>query len=173
MTKLPESKARRGLVFEKTLDVMHKRYWRDDKVLIAHYGISGRYFFHSGKSRFVAHPKDGQPPDYHGSVRGHLVVFDAKSTKNKTRWRLDSRYLHQVVRLRAWSASGAVAFFIVHLRRRDEVRILRVWDDGEYPAFGFDETPSFNLLLLQPNDENLFDWLPAVRDAWLPASVRK
>ncbi|MCK5558877.1 MAG: Holliday junction resolvase RecU, partial [Candidatus Hydrogenedentes bacterium] len=167
VTSLPEPAGGRGKTLEGLLDLVHDRYWLQHKILVTHYGTSGRYFFKDGKSRFAAFKKARQPVDYHGSIRGRLVVFDAKGTKNKTRWRLDARYQHQVDRLVAWSRSGALAWFAVEQRVANRLWLLRVHPDMLWATIDFSDPVSSDLLIVNPSPEGLYEWLPLVLDNWL------
>jgi penicillin-binding protein-related factor A (putative recombinase) len=169
MTTRPVSHANRGRGLESVLDLAHDLYWKRERVLVRHYGIAGRYFPGSaGKPRFAAFPKDQQPVDYHGCDRGRLMVFDAKEDRSGSRrWSLDKRYAHQYERLRAWAGCGALAWFAVEAVTREALFLLRIRPNSPWPVIDFAlALADSDLLLIRPNDEGYYDWLPVVRATW-------
>lgn len=170
MTGLPVSHANRGRGLESVLDLAHDLYWKRERVLVRHYGIAGRYFPGSGtKPRFAAFPKDRQPVDYHGCDRGRLIVFDAKEDRSGAdRWRLDKRYEHQYDRLRAWASAGALAWFAVERVALQRLFLLRIRAGSEWPVLEYaGSAMGSDLLVVLPNDEGYYDWLPMVRQHWI------
>lgn len=160
--------AYRGMSLEAMLDLAHGIYQARGAAMVRHYHLAARYRGGHQGSYLVALDRSMQPPDYHGAVAGHLVVFDAKETKDGVAWSLDARYSHQYERLRDWSGFGVLAFFAVHCLPRDTLYILRVVPDSPWPCLSF-ETPDRRLVLVIPsNGDGWFDWLPAVQErGWL------
>lgn len=163
------SPSHRGRGLEAALDLAHDLYWKRERILIRHYGISGRWFGgHPGEPpRFVSFPKDQQPVDYHGCLRGRLVVFDAKQEKRGNRWRLDKRYAHQHERLQSWAASGAIAFFAIEAVSRRRLFLLRIRPESPWPALDFAAPLHSDVLVVRPNEEGYYDWLTLIRLHWL------
>ncbi len=51
--------------------------------------------------------------DYYGITHGRALAFDAKSTRNKTRFDLKNVHAHQVDYLQRFKDQGGLAFFII------------------------------------------------------------
>lgn len=180
MNRPPRSYAYRGAGLEATLDLAHGLYNRRGTARIRRYFLAGSFRKQArGGAVLVPLPKADQPPDYHGCVAGRMVVFDAKETDDPARWRLDSRYGHQVDRLAWWAEAGALAFFAVECRPLGPLHLLRVFPvdvDVPYmparvwPEIRFDqEYPVRFVLVVRPTSEGWYDWLAAVQAAgWLP-----
>ncbi|WDL98148.1 Holliday junction resolvase RecU [Alicyclobacillus sp. ALC3] len=75
--------------------------------------------------------------DYQGVYRGHALEFEAKSTKEKTRFPLDNLHAHQVEHLRSCMAAGAICFVVLEFTARHEIyfvpgkMVVNAWDAGE------------------------------------------
>ena len=167
---MPTSHAHRGSGIEAALRLTHELYWNRERVLVRHYGISGRWF--GSGSRFVPFPKAEQPPDFDGCVAGRKVVFDAKEHRATTpTWSLDKRYAHQLIRLQDWAAAGALAFFAVEVPGRSILFLVRIHPDSAWPKVAFDAVDKHVLAVPMTWDggySGLYDWLSAVREAgWL------
>ena len=164
MTKTPH--AGRGMSLEAALDFVHELYWNRREILVRHYGVTGKWIRGHKGPRFVAFKKALQPPDYDGCIEGRKICFDAKSVKNKHRWRLDKRYEHQWQRLRDWSAAKAVSFFAVESVLRRTLYLYRIWPYSPWPAFKFVDAPCADILAVK-DDGGVYDWLPVVEEDWL------
>jgi recombination protein U len=74
--------------------------------------------------------------DYSGVYRGRAIYFDAKMTKEKTRFPLDNIHEHQIEHLRACARQGAVTFLIVEFTQLRMTYympgklIIDTWDKG-------------------------------------------
>jgi recombination protein U len=75
--------------------------------------------------------------DYSGVYKGRAIYFDAKQTREKTRFPLDNIHEHQVEHLRACGRQGAVTFLIVDFAAWHRIYyvpgkvIVDAWDRGE------------------------------------------
>jgi penicillin-binding protein-related factor A (putative recombinase) len=155
----------RGRSLEKILEHSHLQYWISDRVWIHHNRIAGMW---RGKGRFVPAP-DKSAPDFYGCDRGRFLAFDAKEVKKEgaKRWLLDKRFLHQSARLRDLAAAGALAFFAVEHTAAGRLYLLRMYPDSPRPAVDFGPPLDDALIVVRKNDDDWYDWLPAVRAGWI------
>jgi recombination protein U len=71
----------------------------------------------------------GEWVDYVGVAQGRAVAFDAKETRETTRFELDNVHDHQVEFLKSWHDQGAKAFLLVCFVKRDhEIYVLEYKD---------------------------------------------
>lgn len=66
--------------------------------------------------------------DFIGVSHGRAIAFDAKSTRNQTRFPLSNIEPHQMAFLKSWRAQGAITFFLVEFAKKHEVYLLRFSD---------------------------------------------
>lgn len=166
MTRRASIDAQRvGASLEDLLTFTHILYWNRHHVWVDHNGIAGE--FHMRKGRRVFHPVSRQAaPDYYGCVDGIFIAFDAKTTKNKTRWRLHKDYAHQFTRLKDIHQAGGVSFFAIEQRVTHTMWLLKVHNRMEWPKLSFDPQESELIPRIPLNDEGLYDWLPEAR-SWV------
>lgn len=75
--------------------------------------------------------------DYNGVYRGHALEFEAKATREKTRFPLDNIHPHQVEHLRSCMTAGAICFVILEFSQHHEIyyvpakMVIDAWDAGE------------------------------------------
>ena len=62
--------------------------------------------------------------DFIGVSHGRAIAFDAKSTRNRTRFPLSNIEPHQMAFLKSWKDQGAIAFFLVEFAKHQEVYFL-------------------------------------------------
>jgi recombination protein U len=163
MTRRASREAQRvGSSLEDLLTFTHRLYWNRHQVWVEHNGISGAFHINRGRRVFTPQSRRSAP-DYYGCIDGKFIAFDAKTTKNKTRWRLHADYGHQFERLMRIHEAGGVGFFAVEQRVAGRLWLLRVVDGMSWPVLVFDDdsTPS-----VTPTVEQLYDWLPEVQK-WL------
>ncbi|GLY09575.1 Holliday junction resolvase RecU [Pseudobacillus badius] len=70
-----------------------------------------------GKQIIGASPAEKSTVDYYGITHGRALAFDAKSTRETTRFPLDNVHDHQVEYLTKFQDQGGIAFFIVEFAR--------------------------------------------------------
>ena len=107
-----------GKQFEDKCNTMHEEYMLRK---------AGFFWKNETGSRMIWTPQGmkSQPlpslPDFSGILlTGRSVTFDAKSTANKTKWKLPKKNMHQFQHMQRISEYGALTFFLV------ESRVLRV-----------------------------------------------
>src|SRR5579875_1102814 len=59
--------------------------------------------------------------DYHGVYPGHALEFDAKSTREKTRFPLQNVHPHQIEHLRLCESMGAICFLLVEFAQHAHI----------------------------------------------------
>lgn len=75
--------------------------------------------------------------DYEGVYRGHSLQFEAKQTREETRFPLDNFHAHQVEHMRRCMKAGAICFVILEFSQHHEIYyvtgklIVDAWDAGE------------------------------------------
>lgn len=168
-TDLPVSKAHRGMGLEAMLNFGHQLYLnRNDDVMVEHNGTRGKFIGQArGKPKFVPHGSKSAP-DYYGCIDGRFIAFDAKTTRNKTRWNLDLRSEHQHLKLLDWSAAGAVCWFAVEFKLTDTLYLFRVDHRYEPVRPSVKLPPAVDLRIITcAMTAGWYDWLPLVRFGWL------
>ena len=155
-----------GASLEALLTFTHNLYWNRYQIWIEHNGISGVWRSGRAGKRFTPVSREAAP-DYYGCVGGRFVAFDAKSTKNKTRWRLHADYGHQFERLQKIHVAGGVAFFFVECRHHKFSLLLRVTDEMDWPVVSFSEPLGSDVAFVTLNTEGFYDWALQVPQSWL------
>jgi recombination protein U len=130
-------------------------------------------FHRTGRPRpiFSPLPKPQQPVDYTCCENGTLIAFDAKTTINKTRWTLNTNFIHQYERLQSISRSNAIAFFMIEQRATSHLFLLRIVPSSPFPSISFSSDPRIfgpepKILVIPQNTEGWYDWLPAILRKW-------
>ena len=159
-----------GQTLEGILDFAHSTYWNRSKVWVRHNHIPGVWRSRGkGKKQFTPHP-DKAAPDYYACVAGQFVAFDAKTTRNKIRWRLMRDSKHQYFRLKDLAAAGSISFFAIEHKLEEVLYLLRIragidWQN-DLPTMVFPGEEGTNLLVV-PTAGGWYDWLGPVREKWL------
>lgn len=74
--------------------------------------------------------------DYIGIACNRSIAFDAKSTKELTRFPLNNVKPHQVELMEEWTRQNGLAFILVYFEKKDEIYFLeydfikKYWDDS-------------------------------------------
>ncbi len=66
--------------------------------------------------------------DYNGIYRGRYIDFDAKETKEKTRFPLDNFHQHQVEHMRSCLKQGGICFGLIKFVTLDQLYLLKATD---------------------------------------------
>lgn len=163
-----------GKALEEALEFRHNLYRAEGIADIYHERTAGK-FVSGGK--FVPDPEKSRP-DFTGviSPAGRMIAFDAKTVSGKTNrkvsgkaksWILKRERLHQYEALLELDRFGAIAFFLVENRVRNELFLLRIRHAyqvfGEIPIlyFGMPYAES-ELLKIPVEPGDLPDYLPAI-----------
>lgn len=79
--------------------------------------------------------KQASTTDYNGIYRGKHIDFEAKETKNKTRFPLANIHNHQLNHMRAVVEHGGISFLLIRFAQFDETyyfpaeKLFTYWDD--------------------------------------------
>ncbi|ASK63368.1 Holliday junction resolvase RecU [Virgibacillus phasianinus] len=79
--------------------------------------------------------KQASTTDYNGIYRGKHIDFEAKETKNKTRFPLANIHEHQLNHMRAVQKHGGISFLLIRFAQLDETyffpaeNLFQYWDD--------------------------------------------
>jgi recombination protein U len=147
---------------EDYLAHLHARYEAQGRALVGKVPTPTRAVRKAGRDGVTFVPIAKGLPDYLGCLQdGRFVAFDAKATKNKTRWRVKTGGArsrgaeHQWDFLRKVHALGGIAFFLVHAYTLEQVFLA---------VLPFPLAPlSFDNMMEVPQDENgWYDWLATI-----------
>lgn len=70
--------------------------------------------------------------DYNGVYRGRYIDFDAKETKETTRFPLDNFHQHQVEHMRSCLKQGGICFGLIKFVTLDQLYLLKASDLIDY-----------------------------------------
>lgn len=119
-----------GDAFEELLNLQHGQYHGRGSAEIFRNEIAGAWKFNKRESKRVFIPLPRSRPDYAGVITAAPwaipVHFDAKTTKNLTRWTLNRDSMHQYEMLHNLAGKNALCFFLIEFRELNKFVILRV-----------------------------------------------
>lgn len=75
-----------------------------------------------------AYFRQASTTDYNGIYRGRYIDFDAKETKEKTRFPLDNFHQHQVDHMRQCLKQGGICFGLIKFVTLDQLYLLKASD---------------------------------------------
>jgi recombination protein U len=134
-----QSKANRGRDFEELVDLANE--WYNSRGIAAlqkvptHWTVRRKFDPFKNQSIIVsAFPTRKSTVDYIGLYYNRPIAFDAKSTRNKTRFPLNNIEEHQIKFLEQWQALSGKAFFLIHFSIFDETYILSLKKMNEFKA---------------------------------------
>lgn len=79
-----------------------------------------------------AYFRQASTTDYNGIYRGRYIDFDAKETKETTRFPLDNFHQHQVEHMRSCLKQGGICFGLVKFVTLDQLYLLKATDLIKY-----------------------------------------
>ena len=114
------SHANRGSGFEELIDYANEQYaqkgWAQVQKVATPWQI-----IRKGKQIVTAFPSKKSTVDYIGVANGKAIAFDAKSTRERTRFPLSNIAEHQINFLKDWQDQGGKAFFLIEFVKHGEV----------------------------------------------------
>lgn len=118
--------ANRGKSFETLVNYANQAYERAEVALIRQIPTPTKvlraYDSITGKSKIVSAVHDQKSTvDYMGVCQGYPIAFDAKSTMNKTSFRLDQIEAHQLEFLHEYRRFGGISFFLIEFASLGQV----------------------------------------------------
>ncbi|MCH5461439.1 Holliday junction resolvase RecU [Secundilactobacillus sp. HBUAS58055] len=75
-----------------------------------------------------AYFRQASTTDYNGVYRGRYIDFDAKETKETTRFPLDNFHQHQVEHMRSCLKQGGICFGLIKFVTLDQLYLLKATD---------------------------------------------
>lgn len=118
-----------------------------------------------------AYYRQASTTDYNGVYKGYYLDFEAKETKQKTRFPLSNLHKHQVEHMKACHAAGGVCFTIFLFSTLDEAYLYPIeeldvdwqaYEAKEYVSIPIERIQKFGFRLKSRWQPQL-DYLPAVR----------
>lgn len=79
-----------------------------------------------------AYFRQASTTDYNGIYRGRYIDFDAKETKETTRFPLDNFHQHQVEHMRSCLKQGGICFGLIKFVTLDQLYLLKATDLIKY-----------------------------------------
>lgn len=117
------SHANRGRGFENLIDMTNKQYrnkgFADIRKVPTPVQITGYT-----RGKVTGYTQSGEWVDYVGIHNGRTIVFDAKETRETTRFPLSNVSEHQYELLKSWHEKGARSFLLVSFTKRNEIYLL-------------------------------------------------
>ncbi|WP_339167046.1 Holliday junction resolvase RecU [Brevibacillus sp. FSL L8-0520] len=114
------SQANRGQAFEQLLNFTNLQYERAGIALIHKRPTPMKPLRKQG-FHFIATFEKKSTVDYDGVYRGKAIYFEAKSTREETRFPLDNIEHHQITHLERAEQQGAICFFLIEFAKSQEV----------------------------------------------------
>lgn len=111
--------ANRGKAFEKLIQFTNQQYIQKGWALVDQVPIPIQITSEKG-NRVSGFKKGKSSVDFIGLAHGRGIAFDAKSTKETTRFPLKNVHDHQVEYLKKYQDQGGTAFFLIHFEKLQE-----------------------------------------------------
>jgi len=118
--RMKVSQANRGQAFEDLLNFTNLQYEKAGIALIHKRPTPMKPLRRQG-FHFLATFEKKSTVDYDGVYRGRAIYFEAKSTREETRFPLDNIERHQIEHLEKAEKQGAVCFFLIEFAKSHEV----------------------------------------------------
>lgn len=176
MTRMAVSQANRGMLFQRSVDYACQQY--DAKgTAIFHEVPTSWKVIRKGNRIVEAYPEKKSIVDFLGMFNGRGLAFDAKSTRERTRFPLSNVEQHQVDFLRRYVDRGGISFLLVEFAVLHEVYAVPFrWFEGWWEMAqqgGRQSIPYHEIHLhcdrVRPARGVVLDFLPAV-ESWLRAA---
>ncbi|GED17219.1 Holliday junction resolvase RecU [Aneurinibacillus migulanus] len=116
--------ANRGMAFEQQLDYTNRLYEQQGIAVINKRPTPVKILGRNTRGMVNGYLEKPSTVDYDGTYTGRSVVFEAKSTKELTRFPLDNVHEHQVEYLAKCHGCGAISFMLVEFANHQIVYLL-------------------------------------------------
>jgi recombination protein U len=117
------SYANRGMSFEHLIERTNQQYFMKGIATIQKVATPWKVI-RKGKQIVSAFPEKKSTVDFIGIYNGRAIAFDAKSTRERTRFPLSNIEDHQFKFLKRWQDNGGISFILVEFAKKNEVYIL-------------------------------------------------
>lgn len=102
----------RGLAFEMLIEHANRQYQHKGRAIIQKVPVSWKVI-RRGDRIVSAYPEKKSTVDFIGVAHGRPIAFDAKSTRERTRFPLNNLENHQYEFLQQWRNQGGIAFLLL------------------------------------------------------------
>ncbi|BAU28206.1 recombination protein U [Aneurinibacillus soli] len=169
------SHANRGMAFEKLLDYTNKMYENAGMALINKRPTPVKIMGQNSRGMIHGYLEKPSTVDYDGVCKGRAIVFEAKSTKELTRFPLGNIHEHQVEYMRKCHKCGAIAFLLVEFAAHQTVYLLpytllaQYWEKAKNGKRGTKSIPlqEMDVYAYQVNKGRVpVDYLTVVEKVW-------
>ncbi|WP_019123788.1 Holliday junction resolvase RecU [Brevibacillus massiliensis] len=110
---MKSSQANRGQAFEQLLNYTNGQYEKAGIALIHKRPTPIKATKTKGSRVLAGYFEEKSTVDYDGVYRGRAIYFEAKSTREKTRFDLANISQHQMEHLEKAERNGAICFFLI------------------------------------------------------------
>lgn len=117
------AKANLGKAFEDLIIKTNEQYKRKNRAAIDKVPTEVTVI-RRGKQLVGAFHKEKSTVDFKGLANGRGIAFDAKSTRETTRFPLSNIAEHQIDDLKRWQDQGGISFVLVEFAKKQEVYYL-------------------------------------------------
>jgi recombination protein U len=118
------SQANRGQAFEDLINFANNQY-RTQQIALIHKRPTPIKALKTKGSRILSGVYESKSTvDYDGVYQGKALYFEAKSTREKTRFDLSNVSQHQIIHLEEAEKNGAVCFFLIEFAALHEIYFL-------------------------------------------------
>ena len=118
------SHANRGMAFEGLIDYSNRMYEQKEIAIIGKAPTPIKVLRTNGNKIVNAVYDTKSIVDYQGTYQGKSIVFEAKSTKELTRFDLKNIHDHQVDYLEKCHRHGAISFLLVEFAKHKTVYLM-------------------------------------------------
>jgi recombination protein U len=126
------SYANRGMSFELLINITNERYKEKGLAFIEKKPTPIKVLSRRKDNKLIACFEKKSSVDYSGVCQARSIYFEAKTTKNRTRFPLDNIHSHQTETLKMVHEQGAIAFFLIEFSKHHEVYILPIKEALEW-----------------------------------------
>jgi recombination protein U len=115
--------ANRGQAFETLIEMANKQYAMKGRATIQKVATPWKVI-RRGNQIVSAFPEKKSTVDFIGIANGRAIAFDAKSTRERTRFPLSNIEEHQFQFLKRWKDNGGISFILVEFAKKQEIYVL-------------------------------------------------
>lgn len=125
------SYANRGKAFEKLIERANSQYASKGMAIVQKVPTPW-IVIRKGSKIISAYPEEKSTVDFMGVANGKAIAFDAKSTREVTRFPLSNIEQHQMDFLKAIDQQGGRAFFLIEYATKRETYVISYTSMSEY-----------------------------------------
>lgn len=131
------SQGKRGMALENMIEYSNKIYKNKGIALIDKVPTPWSVSYNKKNGRVTrAFPQKKGTVDFVGVSHGRSIAFDAKNTKERTRFPLTNVEQHQVDYLTKHQDQGGISFFIIYFEKHREAYLMPIdkfneWWEGQ------------------------------------------